>query len=94
MEPLGHGAIRLRHLGDLVKHIALPVGPFLVRARFRLELSGALLHRGAFLVRESLGCLGVLLGAHVNLLILTYRPSSSAGSRYDHMHRLLMIMQN
>ncbi len=29
----------------------------LVRARFRLQLLGALLHRGSFLVRESLGLL-------------------------------------
>src|SRR5918995_7144694 len=59
MEPLGHGAIRSRHLGDLREHGAFPVR--LVRARAaargRLQLSGALLHRSSFLVRESRGLL-------------------------------------
>ena len=55
MEPLGHGAIRFRHLGDLREHGAFPVRLVLARARFRLQLLGALLHRGSFLVRESLG---------------------------------------
>ena len=64
MEPLGHGAIRFRHLGDLREHGALPVRLVLARARFRLQLLGALLHRGPFLVRESLG----LLCAHRYLL--------------------------
>src|SRR3990170_4713760 len=84
MEPLGDGAIRSLHLGDLREHGALPV--HLVRARatarFRLQLLGALPHRGSFLVRESLGllvdCGGALGGllrvlpwAHRNLLIPT-----------------------
>src|SRR5215211_2026393 len=60
MEPLGHGAIRSLHLGDLREHGALPVRLL----RFRLLLLGALLHRGSFLVRESLG----LLCAHRSLL--------------------------
>src|SRR3990172_1063883 len=57
MEPLGHGAIRFRHLGDLREHVVFPLR--LARtwsaARGRPELLGALLYRGAFLVRESLG---------------------------------------
>src|SRR5215213_2057176 len=64
MEPLGYGAIRLRHLGDLREHVAFPFSLLLVRARFRLLLFGALLHRCSFLVRESLG----LLHAHRSLL--------------------------
>jgi len=35
LEPLGHGAIRFRHLVNLREHVAL--------ARFRLQLLGALL---------------------------------------------------
>src|SRR5438309_10033505 len=80
MEPLGHGAIRFLHLGDLREQGAFPVR--LVRARApargRLHLLDVLLHRGSFLVRESLelllgrggalgGLLGVLLWAHGNL---------------------------
>src|SRR5579872_7138879 len=56
MEPLAHGAIRFRHLGDLREHSVFAIR--LVRARAlargRLQLLGALLHRGSFLVRESL----------------------------------------
>src|SRR5437660_585636 len=48
LEPLGHGAIRFRHLGNLREHIAFPI------RLVRLQLLGALLHRGSFLVRESL----------------------------------------
>ena len=59
MEPLGHGAIRSRHLGDLRQHGALPVR---LVARFRLQLSGALPHRRSFLVRESRGRLAALGG--------------------------------
>ncbi len=83
MEPLGHGAIWFRHLGDLREHVAFPFRLVLVRARFRLQLFGALLHRGSFLVCESLGLLvdrgGALGGllrallfrlAHKNLLIM------------------------
>ena len=57
VEPLGHGAIRFRDLGDLREHVAFPVR--LVRARAlargRLQLLDALLHRSSFLVRESFG---------------------------------------
>src|SRR6266576_2620952 len=48
MDPLGHGAIRFRHLGDLRQELAFPI------RLVRLQLLGALLHRGSFLVRESL----------------------------------------
>jgi hypothetical protein len=57
VEPLGHGAIRFPHLGDLRKHVALAGSLVLFRARFRLQLLRALLHRGSFLGRESLGLL-------------------------------------
>src|SRR3990170_5002336 len=91
VEPLGHSAIRFRHLGDLREHVAFPVR--LVRARAtargRLQLLGALLHRGSFLIRASLdllvargGALGrlrrVLRWAHRNLLILTWVGSLAA----------------
>src|SRR2546429_7338156 len=81
MEPLGHGAIRFPHLGDLREQGAFPIR--LVRARAaargRLPLLEVLLHRGSFLVRESLellldrggalgGLLRVLRWAHRNLL--------------------------
>src|SRR5919199_2752438 len=85
MEPRGHGAIWFRQLGDLRADVAVPFRPVLVRTLFRLQLFGALLHRGAFLVCESLGLLvdrgGALSGllrafpfrlAHRNLLILTW----------------------
>src|SRR3989449_5797742 len=56
MEPLGHGAIRFRHVGNLREHVAFPVRLLRARAaaRFRLQLLDTLLHRGSFLVRESL----------------------------------------
>jgi hypothetical protein len=63
VEPLGHGAVRFRHLGDLREHGAFPFRPVLLRARLRLQLPGALPHRGPFLVREPLG----LLYAHRSL---------------------------
>src|SRR6266536_3878957 len=68
MEPLTHGAIRSRHLGDLREHLTFPIRLVRARpaARARLQLLGALLHRASFLVRESLGLLvgraGVLGG--------------------------------
>src|SRR5258706_5585931 len=84
MEPLGHGTIRFLHRSDCRKHGAFPGRLILIRARFRLQLLGAISHRGFFLVRESLGLLvdhgGALGGllrallfrlAHKNLLILT-----------------------
>src|SRR5918996_1038194 len=58
VDPLGHGPIRFRHLSDLREQFFL--------SRFRLELSGALLHGGSFLGRETLGLLvrrGALSGA-------------------------------
>src|SRR5215213_9811541 len=60
MEPLGHGAIRYLHLGDLREHGTFPIHLL----RFRLLLFGALLHRGSLLGRESLG----LVCAHRYLL--------------------------
>src|SRR5215203_1455784 len=91
MEPRGHAAIRSLHLRDLHEHVAFAVRLALVRAHFRLQLLGALLHRGSFLVRESLGLLvdrggslggllRVLLWAHRNLIVLTWgrTPSRSA----------------
>src|SRR5918995_3250151 len=65
VEPLGHGAVRSLHLGDLREHGAFPVRLL----RFRLQLFGALPHRGPFLGRESLG----LLCAHRSLLCRFFR---------------------
>src|SRR6185437_5027042 len=48
MDSLGHGPVGLRQLGDLLEDVLLAVR----LAAF--ELSGALLHRGPFLGRESL----------------------------------------
>ena len=59
MEPSGHGAIRFRQRRDGREHGAFPVGLVLVRPRFRLQLPGASLHGGAFIVRESRGGLAV-----------------------------------
>ena len=53
VEPLGQDAIRLRHLSNGCEYGAFPFRPVLIRARFRLQLFGALLHRGSFLVCES-----------------------------------------
>src|SRR6266545_3837851 len=49
MEPLGHGAIRFWHLGDLREHLAFPVRLARARAaaRGRLQLLGAVPHRGS-----------------------------------------------
>src|SRR5881409_2379193 len=79
MEPLGHGAIRFRHLGNLREHVAFPVRLLRARAaaRFRLQLLGALLHRGSFLVRESLDRLadrGGALGGLLRSLLWAHRP--------------------
>src|SRR5437763_926931 len=89
MEPLGHGAIRSLHLGDLREHIALAVR--LARAGaaapLRLQLPDTLLHRSPFLGRESFrllawrgsargALLGVALWAHVNLLGLCLDPTA------------------
>src|SRR5574337_982904 len=70
MEPLGQGAIRRRHLSDLRQQIAFPARSVLPGARFRLQLFGALLHRGFFLCCESLGLLRFLLWAHRNHLVV------------------------
>src|SRR5436309_3257549 len=50
MKPLGHGAIRIRHLGNLREHVLLPVRLFRLRAAasFRLQLSRTLLQCGSF----------------------------------------------
>src|SRR5260370_7661810 len=84
MEPLAHGAIRFPHRGDLREYGAFPVRLVRARAaaRVRLQLLDTLLHRDAFLVRESPdrlaargGALGglprVLLWAHRMVLLLT-----------------------
>src|SRR2546422_3976225 len=81
MEPLGHGAIRFRHLGNLRDHVAFPVRLVRARAaaRFRLQLVGALFHRGSFLVRESLDRLaghGGALGGLLCILLWAHRASS------------------
>src|SRR5512135_3315366 len=71
MEPLGHGAIRFRHLGDLREHVVFSVRLARARAaaRGRLQLLGALTHRSSLLVRESLGCLaGGALGRILRVL--------------------------
>jgi len=44
MEPLGHGAIRSVHLGNLREHVAFPVRSALVRARFRLPMASSRRH--------------------------------------------------
>src|SRR5829696_3881044 len=72
VEPLGHGAIRLRHLGDLREHGALPFRLL----RFPFQLFGALPHRGSSLVRESLGLLagrGGALGGLLRGLLCAHR---------------------
>src|SRR5438094_8711661 len=80
VDPLGHGAIRVRHFGDLREHGAC----LLLLARDRLPLFDELLHRGSFLVREyrtllvvRAGALGGLLRglrwAHGNLLQTSLR---------------------
>ena len=78
MEPLGHGAIRSLHLGDLPEHLVFPVN----LALFRLQLLRALLHRGSFLVRESLGLLliAVVLLADFFVAFLALIVPSCAGS--------------
>src|SRR5439155_10772408 len=68
MEPLGQDTIRFLHRGDGREHIAFALRSVLARALFRLQLSGALLHRGSFLVSESLGLLVDLGGALVGHL--------------------------
>src|SRR6266550_7572733 len=81
MEPLGHGAIRFRHRGNLREHVAFPVRLLRARAaaRFRLQLLDTLLHRGSFLVRESLDRLAGRAGALGGLLCIrlwAHRASS------------------
>src|SRR2546429_4629314 len=81
MEPLGHGAIRFRHLGNLREHVTFPIRLLRARtsARFRLQLLGAFLHCDAFLVRESLDRLaghGGALGGLLCLVLRSHRASS------------------
>src|SRR3712207_3984593 len=85
MEPLGDGAIRFRHLGDLREQVAFPFRLLLVRARFRLLLFGALPHRGSFLVRESLGLLVDRGGALGGLLRGLLRAHHSLLWRLSHV---------
>lgn len=76
MEPLGHGTFRFRHFGDLLEHVPFSLLLLFVRARFRLQLFGALLHRGSFLVRESIGLLvdrGGVLGGLLRFLFWVHR---------------------
>ena len=82
MEPLAHGAIQFRHLGDLREHGAFPVrlGRARAAARGRLQLLGALLHRASFLVRESLELLagrGGVLGGLLRVLHGRFPPCES-----------------
>src|SRR5215210_4523949 len=85
MEPLGHGAIRSLHLGDLREHVAFTCRSVLVRTLFGLQLFGALLHRGPFLGREPLG----LLCAHRSLLCRFFRVLLRSASRvYSRLHTL------
>src|SRR5436190_759077 len=84
MEPLGHGAIRFRHRGNLREHVAFPVGLLRARAaaRFRLQLLDTLLHRGSFLVRESLdrpAGHGGALGGLPCIRLWAHRGSSDLG---------------
>src|ERR1700682_5171754 len=96
MEPLGHGAIRFRHLGDLREQVAFPVYLACARAaaRGRVQLLGALPHRASFLDRESLelladrrGALGrflrILLWTHRNHLILPLSWTPCRNSNAD-----------
>src|SRR6266704_4171300 len=72
MKPLGHGTIRLPHLGDLREHGAFPVRLVRPRAasRGRLPLLEVLLHRGSFLVREARELLVDRGGARGGLLLV------------------------
>src|SRR5918998_4146921 len=100
MEPLGHGAILIRHLRDLREHVAFPVPLARARAaaRLRLRLSGALLHRGPFLVRESRvgrgcplgGLLRGLLRAHRSLLCTLFHvlPARAAEASAEVEHEV------
>src|SRR4029453_12596604 len=64
VEPLRHGAVRFRHLGDLREQGALP----LLLGLGGLQLAGALLHRGSFLGREPVARAGALGGRRGALL--------------------------
>src|SRR5213076_1580905 len=84
MEPLGHGAIQFRHRGNLREHVAFPVRLLRARAaaRFRLQLLDTLLHRGSFLVRESLdrpAGHGGALGGLPCIRLWAHRASSDLG---------------
>src|SRR5215204_5178658 len=81
MEPLGHGAILSLHLGDLRQQVALPFSLLLVRARFRLQLLGALPHRGPFLLREPLGLLRAHRSLPCGMFRVLIRPTTRVYSR-------------
>src|SRR4029079_5069702 len=55
MNPLGHGAIRFPHFGDLGEYLAfaLPRVRALAASRLMFQLLGPLLHGSAFVVRKS-----------------------------------------
>src|ERR671911_283901 len=105
VEPLGHGAIRSPHLGDLREHGAFPRRSVLVRALFGLQLFGALPHRGPFLGREPLGllrahrsllcgrCRVLLRPARRSLLAAPY-PRFSIPDRSAHLLRRARISEN
>src|SRR5438128_8260816 len=80
MEPLAYGAIRFRHRGDLREHGAFPIR--LVRAPTEargLLLLEVLLHRGSFLVRESLDRLA-------EIALLRGLPSGALGASITFSH--------
>src|SRR5918998_2453517 len=81
VEPLGHRAIRFGHLGDLGEQVALPFSLLLVRARFRLQLLGALPHGGPFLGREPLGVLRAHRYLPCGMFRVLFRPTTRVYSR-------------
>src|SRR5688572_20433044 len=91
MNPLGHGAVWFRHLGDLREYVAFRRLAFALR----LLLFEAFLQRGSFLGCESLGLLagrgGALGGAltfiHAKLLISKLLDYSLFLSFYSNVER-------
>src|SRR5438067_1026659 len=78
MEPLTHCATRRWHRGDCREQVAFPFLFLSAAARFRLHLPDTRLHRGAFLVRESVECLA---GRGAPGASLTFSHSSSLSVR-------------